>query len=435
MKPAPFAPRHRRTRRHARGRALAALALTSLAVAMLLLAATAPAHASAVAQPPGGNWGVADSTITLTPPHPPPIQPQIPQGPTAPAIDTRARPGSPEMGRNLRPDGPNAGPASGAPGPQMPTAVTPAQRAALTALRRAAEPASGFGSTNAAANAAWTLGLIELHGGVVPRSPSQAQTWFERATRLGRQPLAQAGLAWCYIEGCKGPPDPAAARQAIAQLRPRYPGRALYLDWVLTSRLQPLTVGAPDAQGVTGFELPMRGMLLRAAAEGDVQARIELGLEALARGDLKGARDYFQAAAPRSAAAAANLQLLERRTARPASPAAAPGDAAALLAQARRFHRGEGVPVNYAEALRLYRAAADKGSAEARRMLALITSRPQPDGSVNIGWMAELAQLDMSSSLPQIDVRGLVPLMSRDPTPLFDLVPENWQRELLKAGR
>ena len=91
-----------------------------------------------------------------------------------------------------------------------------------------------------------------------------------------------------------------------------------------------------------------------------------------------------------------------------------------------------GAPPNYAEALRLYQAAATKGSAPARRMLGFITSRLQPDGTVNLAWMAQLAWLDSSSTLPRLDARSLSTLMHRDPTPLFDLLPDLWQRALGK---
>lgn len=86
--------------------------------------------------------------------------------------------------------------------------------------------------------------------------------------------------------------------------------------------------------------------------------------------------------------------------------------------------------MNYAEALRLYQAAADQGSASARRMLGLITSRPRPDGSVDLGWMAQLAWLDSAGRLAPIDMRSLSGMMYRDPTPLFDLLPEAWQTAL-----
>ncbi len=355
--------------------------------------------------------------IQMPSPSAPPSPDANPQAlPAAPQIDPRAAPSAPAL--------PTA--RSGAP------RLDPALQRELIALRRAAEPRSGFGSTQAAANAAWTLGLIELHAGLAPGSPAQAQVWFERAARYGRQPLAYAGLAWCAIDGCGGRPDPSAAAQAIAQLRPHHRGRALYLQWLLDTRTQPMNVrinGGPE--GVSSLLLPSRDVLESAAAAGDPQARIELGLEALANGNLKDARTQLEAAAPRSRVAAADLKLLDQQAAKAAQRAAvAPSEGDELYERARRLHRGVGAPPNYAEALRLYQAAATKGSAPARRMLGFITSRLQPDGTVNLAWMAQLAWLDSSSTLPRLDARSLSTLMHRDPTPLFDLLPDLWQRAL-----
>jgi len=97
-------------------------------------------------------------------------------------------------------------------------------------------------------------------------------------------------------------------------------------------------------------------------------------------------------------------------------------------------HRGTGRPPDYAQALRLYQAAAAQGSASARRMLALIFSRPQPDGTINLAWMAQLAWLDTSNTLPQLQAHTLSRMMRRDPTPLFDLLPPAWQRALASSA-
>ena len=359
-----------------------------------------------------------------------PIEPPPPARAAPIEPITRSAPPTPEAGP-MRPAEPGKVSRTAPPGPEFPVAERSVAARELAQLRRAAEPRSGFGSTRTAADAAWVLGLLDLHGGVVPLAPAYAQTWFQRAARYGRQPLAYAGLAWCAIDGCQGPPDPAAARQAIDKLRPRYPARAMYLEWVLNMRLQPLAAPAQgDMPGVSSSALPMAQLLHKAAADGDTQARVELGIDAVTRGDLKTARQYFQQTASRSPAAAANLKLLDQRSAAPARDDSEVGQ---LVARARRYHRGDGVPANYAEALRLYREAAAKGSAEARRMVELIASRPAPDGSINIAWMIQLANLDTRSSLPQLDTRHVVNLMQRDATPLYDLLPEAWQRRINAA--
>lgn len=307
----------------------------------------------------------------------------------------------------------------------------PDLRRDVARLRRQAKPATGYGSTPAAARAAWTLGLIELHGGVAASSTQVAQTWFERAVRLDQLPIAWAGMAWCYITGCSDWPDSSRAEQAIVKLRPHYPGRALYLQWVLKSRSTPLTLGTPNAQGITSMSLPLRGLLEQAAAAGDAQARVELGINAVTNGDIPGAIAYFKAAAAHSRAAAANIKLLQSLQQKTAeTPSATKSEADRLFEQAQRLHRGVGAPMNYAEALRLYREAADRGSVAAKRMLATIFSRPMPDGSVNVAWMSQLAYLDTTGVLPTVDARALGTIMYRDPTPLFDLLPARWQQAL-----
>lgn len=375
-------------------------------VATMLLAASAYADVT----PMLGEPMVVGPTPTSTSPRISMDQP--------PPIVTGAGPVGPKL--SARP---------GAQGPETTPQVDPATMAALNRLLRVAEPRSGYGSTVAAANAAWTLGLIYLHGGVTASSAAQAQTWFERATRYGKQPLAYAGLAWCYIDGCKESPNPAWARQAIAKLKPRYGPRATYLEWVLLSRQEPLQLGGTGPQSEVSYALPHRNLLLSAAASGDAQAQIELGMEAVARDETKQALSYFKAAAPRSRAAAADLQILERRegVVVNSKPSGNP-DADLMLEQAHRLHRGAGVSANYAEAMRLYRAAAAKGSGEAKRMVELIMSKPAPGGTLNIPWMSQLAYLDTSSALPRFDTRQLMPLLTRDPTPLHDLMPAEWQR-------
>ena len=338
--------------------------------------------------------------------------------------------------------------------------------------------------------AAWLLGLLALHGKAVPIDPVQAQHWFERAHLLDN-PLAAAGLAWCHIEGCSGVPNTALARSWIERLRKVDPGRALYLEWTLQNRLAPLDIAsaatAPRSQTAPTTPplappfndpaaLQQRDLLLRAARAGDSNALNELGLENVANGQLQAALGQFQAAARQSDAAANNVRLLLQRldTAPMAAPAQArsgpnaamnnsingsvngpsnnplgsaatgPSDgsssnssiqnpafanASTAWLQARKYHQADGVPANYAEAIRLYQLAASQGSQRARHMLELIYSRPGPQGGVDIAWMQQLASLDLgpdgavlSSPLPTAP-----PLFGRDPTPLYDLLPKHWR--------
>ena len=285
-------------------------------------------------------------------------------------------------------------------------------------------------------DAAWLLGLLALHGIGMPADPAQAQQWFAKARQWGH-PLAAAGLAWCEIDGCTGAPHPAAARPWITQLRSTDPARALYLEWWVATRLAPLPLARPVAPGrdAQTDPSPHRALLLRAAQAGSAGALTELGLDNVAQGQLPAALERFKAASDRSPAAASNAGLLASRMqgedASRATGGATAGDRSAghFFAQAQRYHRGEGVPSNYAEAIRLYQVASASGSAPARRMLELIYSRPTTDGAVDIAWMQQLAQFDVSrpgSIRPALPAPGPQPFV-RDPTPLYDLVPPAWR--------
>jgi len=120
---------------------------------------------------------------------------------------------------------------------------------------------------------------------------------------------------------------------------------------------------------------------------GDVQANLELGIIAATDHRTADAQRYFLRASPQSRAAEVDLQILKNGGATPnraVLPSPAPNvDAQVALAMAQRYHRGLGVPANFSEAIRFYRLAADRGSQQAKRMLALIYSRPMPNGSIN----------------------------------------------------
>lgn len=316
-------------------------------------------------------------------------------------------------------------------------ARNPAIERELQRLLRQAEASRTPGSTLSSAQAAWQLGLIYLHGAGVRRDPAQAQRWFERAARFRREPLAQAGLAWCFLDGCIGPPNPAAASRAIVQLRQTHPARADFLAWVLASRQAPLQVSRPGTMQDQKLELPAKQLLERSAAAGDMHANIELGMNAAANDSNPQAEEYFRRAGPNSTAAAANLRELSARGSSPTVPSTglARTGANEALASARKYHRGEGVPANFVEAIRFYRLAESRGSAEARRMLGLIYSRPNPDGGVNAGWMQQLAYVDTTTVVPTVGVTGSNHMLVREPTPLYDLMPAFWRQQVTQVDR
>ena len=79
--------------------------------------------------------------------------------------------------------------------------------------------------------------------------------------------------------------------------------------------------------------------------------------------------------------------------------------------------------------------AADKGNAEARKMLELIYSRPTPEGTVNLGWMQQLAYANTATIIPTVGVHANTTMLYRAPTPLFDLMPDEWQDRVQAVGR
>ena len=289
------------------------------------------------------------------------------------------------------------------------------------------------------ANAAWQMGLLTLHGICSVLNTSDAAVWFERAQLLG-EPLAPAGLAWCEIEGCKATANPAAAGKWVELLRSVDAPRALYLQWLMQSRLAPLETTQPvlSAAGQAPSPLQNRQLLARAAQQGDTNAKIELGLDSVFLNELPEALVFFKSAAPKSAAAAINSTVVAERVknaarlpppSRSASAVAVkPQSAADNFAQAQRYHRGQGVPSNYTEAIRLYQLAQNQGSVPAKKMLELIFSRPAPNGQIDLVWMQQLAQVDLSGNTPTVDKGSVKQNLKREPTPLFELVPQQWRK-------
>lgn len=296
-----------------------------------------------------------------------------------------------------------------------------------------------------AAEAAWTLGLLSLHGATVARDDVQARFWFDRARQLGAR-LAPAGVAWCAIDGCGSTPDAAQAREALAALRRVDPARAAYLEWLQRQRA-PVLDGSAGAQA----EAAARDLLQRAARGGNPHARLELALEQANGQREREALPLLKGLAPTLPAAAANALVLEERLRAGPAPMvsadpAPPGNGVTLLgmdntivlpgrpvgsdeayALARRFHQGNGVPANYTEAIRLYRLAEAQGNAAARQMLALIYSRPTADGQVDFAWMRQLSQIEPGTAGAGTARAAAASPWQREPTPLSDLVPPRWR--------
>lgn len=314
--------------------------------------------------------------------------------------------------------------------PEVAQAIATLTRLANAAPRtRPGDRRSKRAAADAAGDAAWTLGLIYLHGAGVPQDPALARIWFERAVQRGKRE-ALAGMAWCAIDGCAAWPDPASARQWLTPLRAVDLPLAQYLQWLANDRLRPLRIATPDHPSGDADPAPADLKLLEASARaGNVHALIELGLNAMAHHQTGQALGYFQRAAPRSEVATSNAAIVREAMA-PAASNPNPKADIELLQQAQRAHRGDGQPVNYAEAIRLYRLAASKGNAEAARMLALIYARPLVNGNVDPSWMSQLGSLDLSQTTPRLKTPVIQRGLSREKTPLIDQLPPQWRQRV-----
>jgi TPR repeat protein len=314
--------------------------------------------------------------------------------------------------------------------PELPSrplkALTPLQAKELEQLQTMADKGARTSAPDAvAARAAWVLGLLYLHGAGVQADAAQAHRWFEFSYNKG-EPMASAGLAWCELKGCGHFSDPNEAKKWIRILRKIDAPRANDLTWVSKNQLAP--VHAKNGA------LPNRYLLVLASNAGNVHALIELGMESAAQNRLDQALTYFDRAAARSQIAADNATLIRDRRAQQSAATQMPSpmpvehsDANTLFKEAQRYHRGEGIPANYNEAIRLYKMAERSGSLEAKRMLALIFARAQPSGQIDMLWMRQLADADVAGKTPHFNSQSSVKLLRREPTPLYDLLPKLWK--------
>ena len=287
------------------------------------------------------------------------------------------------------------------------------------------------------ANAAWIMGLLTLHGRGLPADVRRAKSWFQVAWQQGEK-MASAGLAWCEMVGCGMPPDLAKARYWRTQLSKVNRGRALYFEWLARAQSAPLDISnisnEMDAKS-THDKIPHHKLLLEAANAGDIHAHIELGIESAAKNQLNEALQHFVFAEENSSIVSSNASHIKSEIDQAKSLIKLQKSslnnaesAESNWQQARRYHRGEGIPINYVEAIRLYRKAADLGHLQAKKMLDLIFSQSAETGAINIFWMQRLSRVDVSGFAPQLpSVDGPV-LLAREETGLTDFIPQIWTK-------
>ncbi|MGY1425387.1 tetratricopeptide repeat protein [Lysobacter sp. A289] len=234
--------------------------------------------------------------------------------------------------------------------------------------------------------------LAAYRGDADPRSYAEAARWFKVAADAGDR---RAAMAFAYLQGLGlgVARDPAAARRSLQQISAAGVARADYLLSLLFA-----------AERRRGGEKQQAALRERAARGGDGVAQNAMGVHYQLQGDRTTAQMWYQRAVDNgSAAAKLNLASLARgdearRQVEAGAEAAADGDAESLYALARRYHRGDGVPVDYGKALRLYRDAAAQGSKPALQMLGLIQARTLPGGGFDPTWMRQLASAAVGQS-------------------------------------
>jgi len=262
--------------------------------------------------------------------------------------------------------------------------------------------------------AAYAVALRYFEGTCVQRSFAEAHRWFAIAA-AGGHACALAAVSHLRAEGLGVDRDPAAAREGLRAAQEAECRRAYYLQAVLEEQSP-----RPERRQLA------RELLERGAALGDGHALNLLGVHREIDGDRQAAEAlYRRAVEAGNRAARVNLQRLDRyfsRRERKESleslrARAQAREPPAQFALAQRYHRGDGVAVDYVAAIRLYRLAAEAKVPPAVEMLNLILSRADPrrPGGIDPAWMQQLAYLQLAS-----DERGkprgvLQPVIDDDP--------------------
>ena len=315
--------------------------------------------------------------------------------------------------------------------------ISTAQKIELDRLMKLAaqseNPSKASASTKAAqANAAWIMGLLVLHGRGVPADVKRAKYWFQVAWQRG-EPMASAGLAWCEMVGCGMPPDYAKARYWRAQLAKINRGRALYFEWLARSQSAPLARKNDLDATVDADKTPHYALLVDAANAGDIQAHIELGITSAAHHRLSEALKHFVYVESNSHLISNNAAYIQELIANSKQQSELMQSnlgkeelAEYYWNQARRYHQGDGLPVNYIEAIRLYKKAADLGNLKAKKMLDLIFSQSFDGAILNIPWMQKLSRMNMYGLTPQLPTVDGPVLLLREETGLTDFIPRLW---------
>lgn len=263
-----------------------------------------------------------------------------------------------------------------------------------------AEVRSQLGAAQAGdTDAQLRLGLYYYQNSGLPNAPVQARQWMRLAAEGGDM-RATVGYAWLLANGIGGIRDVEQAREWLDQARRSGLPRANYVLSLVEGRMTGARKRALSRQ-----------LLEQAARDGDPLALNTLGVELELEGESVLARRKYEAAAAKgNQVARDNLERLRNPTRRGDALRlsqqrlrADDGDPDAMLQLAQRYHRGEGMQQDFAQALAQYQRAADAGSKKAQETLRLILSRPPADGkqSYDPVWMQELARRIASPTLTE----------------------------------
>ncbi len=243
------------------------------------------------------------------------------------------------------------------------------------------------------ATAAWRAALASFRGDCSASNYGQTLGFVQTAAQAGH---ACATGAWGLMlaRGWGTARDLPQARELLEKSAQSGCKRAYYWSWLADEMAaRPQTRERALGQLAQGADLGDGHALNALAVVREVNAQRD---EARAL--------YVRAASAGNATARTNIARLTRyfsqSTEKPSHAAltqrAKAGQAQAQYLLARRFHQGDGVSVNYVQALSWYQEAAHKGNPAAREMLTLVQARLDNATSPAVV-LAGLSMIDINS--------------------------------------
>jgi uncharacterized protein len=268
-------------------------------------------------------------------------------------------------------------------------------------------------------------GLAYLHGLDRQQDLTLAGKMMMKAWMQGDK-YSAAGVALCHASGCYGPPDARSVQLWIERARRASPAKAKLLEWHWANL-------AAQSNPQASTRAKAQRLLQEAAALGDPVALNERALQTISEGKTRQAAALLERARLRGSPAAAynlgklnQIQLPQEGNIGGAANLGASAAGQADYELAMTYHRGKGVPVNITQAVAFYQKAAQQGHMAAQRMLALIFSRPTPQGTIDEVWFRQLAPPEGVASVPSARTQTTAWFQS-DSSVLIDWLPAQQQ--------